>query len=207
MTEFPSYAADLWKSGARHYYVGVCLQFIDQQWNMRTIPIALRHIKGRHTKVAVGNLIADCLKPFLGDKITPFGAVLDGGDVASIKETEKALSCTILGHTCICHLLNNAIKRVLDDHLGSNYLRQWRKFVKRVNRSNPLKELWEDCCIRCYEKEKGLQKDTRTRWSSSVVMLQQATKVQQAVEMMWLLTGRRKELKEHHVSFLNKFLS
>jgi len=202
MVEFPSYAADLWKSGAKHYYIGVSLQFIDQQWKIHTIPIALRHIRGRHTKDAVGNLIAECLKPFLGDKITPFGAVLDGGDVASIKETEKALSCTILGHTCICHQLNNAIRRVLDNHLSSNYLKQWRKFVKRVNRSHPLGELWQECCMQCYQKKKSLQKDTKTRWSSTVVMLRKATKLQKAVEMMWLLTGKRKEFQEHHVSFL-----
>lgn len=52
------------------------------------------------------------LSPISKNGVTPFGAVIDGGDVASIRETAKVLACDIHGHTCN-NILNNAIRLAL----------------------------------------------------------------------------------------------
>ena len=131
--KYPSYAADLWKSKAKQYYVAVTFQFINEEWQLVTIPIALRHILGQHTKQAVGKLIAECLQPYLGEGVFPFGGVIDGGDIASIGETAISLQCSIHGHTCICHILNNAIRRIFEKYLENNYLQKWPLKIYQEN--------------------------------------------------------------------------
>jgi hypothetical protein len=52
-------------------------------------------IKGKHTAENVGKLIAQSLAPFLGSGVTPFSGVIDGGDISSVKFTEKYVFYTI----------------------------------------------------------------------------------------------------------------
>ena len=58
--------ADLWKSKARVYYVGVTIQFVDANWKLWNVPVGFEQIIGTHSNEAVGNLITQILKPFLG---------------------------------------------------------------------------------------------------------------------------------------------
>jgi hypothetical protein len=97
------------------------------------------------------------------------------------------------------------VKRILGDYFEEAYLVDWRRFIKRLNKSNPLSELWAQCCmqyvflsaslnftilisLRVYGKEIILQRDTETRWSSTVSMLSKATKVKHAVDRIFNLT-------------------
>jgi len=186
--EHPSYCTDLWKSKARDYYLAVTLQIVDEDWHLWNLPIAFVPIFGPHTAEAVGNLIGDVLIPFLGKGFKPFAGVIDGGDVASIKFTSKKLDCTIKDNTCICHQLNNIIKRMLNDYLEADYLTNWRTFVARTHKSHPFNEIWEECCQQFYGAKKILQLDTPTRWSSTVMMLAKAVTVKLAVERMYHTT-------------------
>lgn len=176
--DYPSYCADLWKSKARvfffllkriyytlicqDYYVAITLQYIDNDWKLRNVPIAFTSINGPHTAKAVGEIVADKLSSVLGMNISlyclvfiifnyrflivcyffldmnrsfviiivltyfeftiqgegkkPFAGVIDGGDIASVGFTAEKLECEIKDNTCICHLLNNLIKRILQDY-------------------------------------------------------------------------------------------
>jgi len=185
----PSYCADLWKSKARDYYVGITLQFIDDEWKLWNIPLGFPQIIGRHTAVAVGSVIADVLQFYLGEGCTPFAGVIDGGDIACVKETAKKLNCEIHDETCICHQLNNIIKKMLNDYFEKYYLQCWRTFVKRLHQSKPFEDLWVQCCQVHNGKEVVLQSDSPTRWSSTVSMLGKATTVKLAVERMFNLTA------------------
>ena len=53
--------------------------------------------------------------------------------------------------------------------------------------------------LRVYGKEIILQKDTETRWSSTVAMLTKATSVKHAVDRLYNLT--QLEHKDQHVYF------
>jgi hypothetical protein len=86
---YPSYTADLWKSRTKEYYVAVTLHWIDDSWTLHGRPIALAHIVGRHTALHVGQCVGQQLKQFLGDGITPFAGVIDGGDVSSVPKTAE----------------------------------------------------------------------------------------------------------------------
>lgn len=145
-----------------------------------TYPVAFKQIVGPHTAEAVGSFVADILKPFLGKGFLflirvnfvapdsfPFAGVVDGGDIASVKFTAQRLNCVIKDNTCICHKLNNLIKRMLGDYFEEIYLNEWRVFVQRTNQSNPFKEAWEKCCLLQYDKKIILQKDTPTRYGYS----------------------------------------
>jgi hypothetical protein len=70
--------------------------------------------------------------------------------------------------------------------LGSSYLAEWRILIKKINKSNPLRELWQQCCVHVMAKEVELQIDTPTRWSSTVSMLAKAITVQEVIERLIL---------------------
>ncbi len=138
---------------------------------------------------------------------------MDGGDISCVEFTSEKLNHTIRDKTCICHLLNNVIKRILGDFFEEHYLIDWRRFIKRIQQSNPMAELWTQCCIqyvlflsltflnnnilRVLGKEIILQRDTETRWSSTVAMLAKANSVKLAVERLYNLTNL--EHKDQHV--------
>jgi hypothetical protein len=135
---------------------------------------------------------------FSGD-VRPFAGVIDGGDISCVKETAKILDCDIKDRTCICHMLNNIIRRMLDDYFEDNFLAKWRPFVSRLRQSKPFEELWNECCRVSLGKEVILQPDTPTRWSSTVSMLSKAVEVRLAVERMVIVSN---EKKNHEVYFI-----
>jgi hypothetical protein len=193
--KYPSYAGDLWKSKAKKYYVAISLHFIDESWILRSPLIAFKQIIGPHTADAVGSLCADVLKDFLGDGVTPFSGVFDGGDIKSVDYTADTLQCTIEKRRCVCHILNNAIKKIILEFFGhKKHIEDWRCFVSRINFSNGCKESWDTICKVTYGKTITLCKDSATRWSSTVVMLRSALQVKKAVVVM------RATDKKNHVS-------
>lgn len=50
----------------KDYYVAITVQFIDNDWKLRNIPVAFAHITGPHTAKAIGEIVADKLSFFLG---------------------------------------------------------------------------------------------------------------------------------------------
>jgi hypothetical protein len=138
---------------------------------------------------------------YLGPTYKPYAGVIDGGDIASVKYTAAALNADIKDQTCICHRLNNLIKRIIGDYFESIYLEEWRLFIKRIRQSKPFEELWNECTLQLFGREVVLQQDTPTRWSSTVLMLKKAFSVRLAVERMRICTTGT----EHEVSFIFQF--
>lgn len=87
---------------------------------------------------------------------------------------------------------------MLEDYFEDSYLAQWRTFIRRIRKSHPFAELWNQCCEQFYGKGIILQIDTPTRWSSTVAMLAKAVTVKEAVERMMNCT-RMQDNKEHLV--------
>ena len=99
--------------------------------------------------------MATSLKDCLGDGITPFSGVTDGGEIASVKETAKSylfycmflicyreLKCHIEDRRCICHQLNNIIKKMLCDYFLKSFIIPWRGFIKLIKKSDSFKKAW-----------------------------------------------------------------
>jgi hypothetical protein len=171
--------------------VAISFHFIDDNWNLCSPLIAFKQIIGSHTAEAVGGICAAVLQDFLADDVNPFSGVFDGGDVSSVQTTAEVLECHIEARRCVCHLLNNAIKKVINEHLGSKqHIEDWRCFVSRINFSNPCKETWDDICKATFGKTITLSKDCPTRWSSTITMLQSALQVKRAVQAMRAISGR-----------------
>jgi hypothetical protein len=97
--------------------------------------------------------------------------VTDGGEQASVKSTKEFLPkkhlymLHIEERLCLCHQLNNAIKRMIQDFFGTVYLTEWRHFISQINYSNPFNELFLKYKKEVFgENDKNkLQKDTETR--------------------------------------------
>ena len=132
-----------------------------------------------------------------GPSVKPYAGVIDGGDIASVRYTAAALTAEIKDQTCICHQLNNLIKRIIGDYFEEIYLVEWRAFIKRIKQSKPFEDLWNECTTQLLGKLIMLQKDTPTRWSSTVMMLKKAFLVRLAVERMRIVTAG----SEHQVLF------
>lgn len=66
---------------------------------------------------------------------------------------------------CLCHQLNNAIKKMIQEHFGETYLTELRQFIAQINYSNPFHELFLKSKKEVFgEKDKNkLQRDTETR--------------------------------------------
>lgn len=122
-----------------------------------------------------------------GPSLKPYAGVIDGGDVASVKYTAAALNADIKDQTC--HQLNNLIKRIIGDYFETIHLVEWRLFIKRIKQSKPFEDLWIESTTQLYGKPITLQKDTPTRWSSTVMMLKKAFSVRLAVERMLIVTA------------------
>lgn len=111
--------------------------------------------------------------------------MIDGGDVHSVKFTAAKLNTVIKDKTCVCHQMNNMVKRMVEDYLEQDYLKDWRSFVSRIRRSKPFEDIWDENCMQKYGKKIILQLDTPTRWSSTVLMIQKAFSCKLAVERMY----------------------
>jgi hypothetical protein len=46
--------------------VAITVQFIDEDWKLRNIPVAFVNVTGPHTAKAIGEIVADKLSYFLG---------------------------------------------------------------------------------------------------------------------------------------------
>ena len=198
----------------KDYYVGITFQFIDDDWKLWNLPVGFPQIIGPHTNIAVGTLIAETIRPFLGAISSlfvklltrsgpgrkPFGAVIDGGDIGCAKYVGEAFECEkdwFKDETCVCHQVNNAVKHVLSQpEITDVFLVPWRKFVKRLRKSHPFAELWEKSCLEVLKKEVILQPDTPTRWSSAVAMMTKAVSVKEVVVE---LAHRVRDMPKHLV--------
>jgi len=97
--DFPSYAADLWKSAAGDYFLSIGLHWIDTNWELQSFITHCVHVTGDHTgtkfdfisltgiAISIGKLVGKCLLDCLTPGVKPFAGVTDGGEIASVGET------------------------------------------------------------------------------------------------------------------------
>ena len=89
--------------------------------------------------IILGKLIAEAIRPFMGEKATIFSGVTDGGELASVKWTGQQLEIVIEDRLCLCHALNNTFKRLLEDYYTHLHIGGLKTFIARINSSNPFK--------------------------------------------------------------------
>jgi len=191
-TDFISYTTDLWKSDAKQYYISIALHFIDRFWKYHSVLVATSQVQGSHTKDRISAIVADKIVPFLGPQTKIHSGVTDGGEISSVRFTSDALpdsrklSGKIENRLCVCHQLNNAVKRFLKDNLEVSYLLPWRSFIAHLNYSNPFFEFFSVCRSKILgeDNKERLQRDCETRWSSTLKMLAKAEKFKEVVLYM-----------------------
>jgi len=218
---YPSYTADLWKSNAKQYYLSVALHYIDDDWLLHCLLICCEHVLGPHSKDIIGKLVAEKLTPFLGENAKVHSGVTDGGEIASVgytnielRNTNNSFMKKVEPRLCVCHKLNNSIKRLLKDFFGTSYIEKWRAFIAHLNFSDPFNQLFEKCKVQIFtftgdNLKSRPQKDTETRWSSTALMLKKACKFKDVVALMIVHgTTEQKQFIPHwdkdHWDFLQK---
>ncbi len=166
-----SYTADMWKSAANQYYLSIAVHFVDNNWKLNSVLITTTHVQGSHKKDIIGNIIHAKIAPFLGQNTKIHSGITDGGELASVKHTDESFPKSqkylqkIEARHCICHILNNAVKRILNSYF-KDYLVEWRAFIGHINHSNPFNELFNQCKKKVFgEKDKQkIQRDCETRY-------------------------------------------
>jgi hypothetical protein len=63
-----------------------------------------------------------------GEGAELFAGVIDGGDIASVKFTAAKLGIELKDNTCICHQLNNLVKKIIEDFFEEAYLQVCIKY-------------------------------------------------------------------------------
>jgi hypothetical protein len=71
-----------------------------------------------------------------------------------------------------------------------------------MRQSKPFEDAWNESCKQFYEKEIILQKDTPTRWSSTIIMLQKATTAKNAIERLYNACTGNPKLADHLVCII-----
>ena len=68
------------------------MQFIDANWKLWNVPVGFEQIIGTHSNEAVGNLITEILKPYLGSFfLLPVSLFLPSFLTLTLKEQESNL--------------------------------------------------------------------------------------------------------------------
>lgn len=60
----PCCILDVWKSAAGHHYVGIVVSFIDTDWQMWAVTIAVKPVLVSHTSENIKNFVTDVLNEY-----------------------------------------------------------------------------------------------------------------------------------------------
>jgi hypothetical protein len=106
-----AFTADIWKSGARKYYISLTAHIFDEEFEVIPLVLSLRQLTGRHLAVNVQAFIMYELDEKF--QIMPkqrAGITTDCGS-----EMVAATTHGLFGprHACIAHVWNNVVKNGL----------------------------------------------------------------------------------------------
>jgi len=81
-------------------------------------PTTCRQVINGECEDHIGGIVAESLIPFLGENTKMHSGVTDGEELASVgfksiefRKTKKVCMAKVVSRLCICHRMNNAIKK------------------------------------------------------------------------------------------------
>ena len=180
-----SIAADGWESLTRHHFLGVTGHFIDHNWELCVLTLAIQAMEVAQTADNIAAEVEKIVEQFTSEK-TLLACLTCDGAAAMMKAAKKTVGGSEFSW-CVCHLLSlAAFGAVEQDPCVNKIVEVVRDISKFFRRHLPSTHLSKT------QKEKGNGKtplvptlDVATRWNSTFAMLQKFVRLFPFLGSVW----------------------
>lgn len=170
---------DAWTSCATNSYVTITAHHISQKWELKSHVLQTRVFNESHTGKNIGALLKEaCVEWNIADKDPAL--VTDNAANMLVAGREAGLSPHI---GCFAHTLNLASQKAFNVDDADTLLSKVRKMVGFLHRNIRAAEILREKqkLLELGPKTKTLIQDVKTRWNSSLDMLERFVELEPAV--------------------------
>jgi len=188
-TSMFSFIIDCWTSSNQNPFLGIVITWVDNEWNLQTRVLDLNILKGSHTGTNLAESFISTIEDFGIQKkllaITGDNAKNIDTMCKEIETYAKASSTPFRSNAhrirCFAHILNLATQAILkpfdepdDDEttMPSKALSKLSKIVSSIRSSPQRREIFHAQCSSTGITPKCLILDVRTRWNSTLSMIE-----------------------------------
>ena len=158
---------DAWTSAAIEAYLSLTVHYLDEAFNMQTLPIECAAFPGSHTGERIKEKIYQMLERS-GVSADDISAMV--ADNAANQALAGKL-CSFDSVPCTPHTLQLTVKDILEDPVCQSLLKKVRKIVSAFKHSALKGQELREQQDRCGLKHKRLLQDVKTRWSSTYLCI------------------------------------
>ena len=158
---------DAWTSAATEAYLSLTVHYLDQAFNMQTLPLECTSFPGSHTGERIKQKICHMLERS-GVSADDISAMVADNAANQVLAGEL---CSFDSVPCAPHTLQLTVKDILDDPVCQSLLRKARKIVSAFKHSALKGQELREHQARCGLKPKRLLQDVKTRWSSTYLCI------------------------------------
>lgn len=188
---------DCWTSPNVHGYLCITAHYINKDWELKSPVLAFDVIHGSHTAEALKKHMLECFRKWelmqrihaiTMDNHSTNAAMMGGLKRVADFEWEEGGEVR-----CVAHVLNLAIRDLVDHDEVSPVMKKGRKFVSYIKNSTLRRGEWKGLNGGKYK----LKMDVATRWSSSFYMMKSLKDQRKVVEQFTSLQAadKREDLK------------
>ncbi|WVZ50989.1 hypothetical protein U9M48_002185 [Paspalum notatum var. saurae] len=166
--------SDIWSGNAKEDYLSVVAHFVNSDWKLEKMILAMRLIDCSHSGSNIAERISTMLGEYgLTDKV--FSITLDNASSnTTAMDTLKLLLSGYVGpllmhQRCGCHIINLFVKSTFD--VLNPYLDDFRTAISFLNSSNQRIAAYKSFCIAMSVRPRKFGLDMDVRWNSTYLML------------------------------------
>jgi len=197
-----SFIIDCWTSSNQIPYLGIIITWVDDDWNLQTRVLDMNILKGTHTGKNLAESFIMTLEEFEIQKkllaITGDNAKNVDTMCTEIEEYAKTTSAPFRANShrirCFAHILNLATQAILkqfdephedDDEsiVPTKPLTKLRRVVSSIRSSPQRRETFNGQCNSAGKTPKCLILDVRTRWNSTLMMIERALEYKDIIDV------------------------
>jgi len=197
-----SFIIDCWTSSNQNPFLGIIITWVDDAWNLQTRVLDLMHLKGSHTGKNLSEAFITAIEAFelqhkvlaiTGDNAKNIDTMCTEFQEYAIKQSSpfRAEAHRI---RCFAHILNLTTQAMLkqfedvnededENVIPSKSLSKLRKIVTLIRSSPQRREIFNAHCIAAAKPPKSLILDVKTRWNSTMMMIERALEYKEIIDM------------------------
>ena len=178
-----SISTDIWTANTNKSYLGIKLNYINDEFILKSYTIAFKYISGSHSGSNIYTIIIETLKKFNINKIQSYTSDNSSNNINCAKllnETSDFVGVIFVG--CFAHIINIIVQSGM---LKNNSLIiKVRNIVNDVNNSTKLNDNLENIAKINSLKYYSLVNDVVTRWNSTYLMLESVIKNESLLKLL-----------------------
>lgn len=147
------FTADHWTSRSRDSYLGVCVQYINADWDFKKFVIGVDKFTGSHTSVAIANSLDQTIRNSAFANVDLKSIVVDqaANMLAGVRNSATLQNIDdgpFSSMHCLDHKLNTALKHAADDNEEiSHHFTKLRTLAAKLHQSYLLRDALKDTCV------------------------------------------------------------